>query len=127
MSKNQARCSITVLIKTFRDWFRGQPLVLTPNGWEVAGKCYAKAPQSLFGTASDATLLPPPKEWEASNFESAALEKFYRETLEIKDVSLDSILLEFEQELDFTRAKQLYHALQMVHSELSNNDVKRIR
>ncbi|EXK44769.1 hypothetical protein FOXG_18660 [Fusarium oxysporum f. sp. lycopersici 4287] len=56
-------------------------------------------------------LSPPPKEWEVSNFELAALEKFYRETLQIMDGEVKSILLEFNKDPDFKRAKQVYHAL----------------
>jgi len=51
----------------------------------TAGQCYGKAPKNPSSVISGSTLLPPPKEWEVSDFELAALEKFYRETLEIMD------------------------------------------
>ncbi|KAJ4242232.1 hypothetical protein NW760_000441 [Fusarium oxysporum] len=110
-----------------RGWLRDQPLVLTSNGWKTAGQCYFKAPKNPSSVISGSTLLPPPKQWEVSNFELTALEKFYRERLEIMDGEVESILLEFNKEPDFKRAKQLYHALQTMEPSLAKDDVKRIR
>ncbi|KAF5609932.1 uncharacterized protein FSUBG_3713 [Fusarium subglutinans] len=110
-----------------RNWLREQPLILTPSGWKTASQCYVKAPRNPSRVISDSTLLPPPKEWEVSSFERPALEKFYRETLEVLDGEVESILLEFGKEPDFKRAKQLYHALQTMEPGLTNDDIKRIR
>ncbi|KAF5246756.1 hypothetical protein FANTH_6718 [Fusarium anthophilum] len=110
-----------------RNWLREQPLILTPSGWKTANQCYVKAPKNPSRVISDSTLLPPPKEWEVSSFERLALEKFYRETLEVLDGEVESILLEFDKEPDFKRAKQLYHALQTMEPGLTNDDIKRIR
>ncbi|KAF5577162.1 hypothetical protein FPCIR_12225 [Fusarium pseudocircinatum] len=90
-------------------------------------QCYVKAPKNPSRVISDSTLLPPPKEWEVSSFELPALEKFYRETLEVLDGEVEAILLEFDKEPDFKRAKQLYHALQTMEPGLKNDDIRRIR
>ncbi|EMT66981.1 hypothetical protein FOC4_g10003520 [Fusarium odoratissimum] len=93
----------------------------------TAGQFYGKAPKNPPSVISGSTLLPPPKEWEVSNSELAALEKFYRETLEIMDGEVESILLEFNKELDFKRAKEVYHTLQIMEPGLAKDDAKRIR
>ncbi|KAF4947375.1 hypothetical protein FGADI_10446 [Fusarium gaditjirri] len=110
-----------------RDWLRDKPLVLIPKGWKTARQCYVKAPKNPSKVISDSMLLPPAKEWEVSNFEPLVSEKFYRETLEIFDGEVESILLEFNKEPDFKRSKELYHTLQIMEPGLAEDGVKRIR
>ncbi|KAM0557987.1 hypothetical protein ACHAPJ_005153 [Fusarium lateritium] len=114
--------------RTIRTWFTEFPLVLSGTGWTVPSKCYVEAPRELASATSTVTLLPPPKEWEASNFELTALEKFFRETLEITDGSFATVLDELDkQEADVARARQLYHALDALRSELSKKDLSRLK
>ncbi|KAK2133166.1 hypothetical protein NOF04DRAFT_1354665 [Fusarium oxysporum II5] len=112
--------------RVFELYLRWQA-VYEAGGEKIRVEFYGKAPKNPPSVISGSTLLPPPKEWEVSNSELAALEKFYRETLEIMDGEVESILLEFNKELDFKRAKEVYHTLQIMEPGLAKDDAKRIR
>ncbi|KAF5017581.1 hypothetical protein F66182_10471 [Fusarium sp. NRRL 66182] len=123
-----ASCESEKDIKIIRKWFTEYSLILSEKGWTVPSKCYAKAPRELASATSSAALLPPPKDWEASVFELVALEKFYKETLEIPNGSLATVLEQLdEQNADIGKARQLYHALDALKPELSTTEVERLK
>ncbi|KAF5716074.1 hypothetical protein FMUND_6525 [Fusarium mundagurra] len=75
---------------------------------QMTSECYVEVPEYLSNVITGPVLLPPPKSWDVSSFELAALEKFYRETLQVDDGSLDAVLKELDKKPDFHHSKQLY-------------------
>ncbi|KAF5972953.1 hypothetical protein FCOIX_9078 [Fusarium coicis] len=110
-----------------REWFKDDPVLLTEKGWPRSSECYLEAPEYLSNVITGPVLLPPPKSWDVSSFELAALEKFYRETLLVDDSSLDAVLKELDKKSDFHHSKQLYGVLNETWEKVSTDDLPRLR
>ncbi|KAF5575360.1 hypothetical protein FPANT_11393 [Fusarium pseudoanthophilum] len=126
----QAACDMKgedALKQMTREWFKDDPVLLTEKGWHRSSECYVEAPKYLFNVITGPVLLPPPKSWDVSSFELAALKKFYRETLQVGDGSLDAVLKELDKKPDFHHSKQLYGVLNEIWGKVSMDDLPRLR
>ncbi|KAF5568578.1 hypothetical protein FNAPI_123 [Fusarium napiforme] len=126
----QAACDIKgedALKQMTREWFKDDPVLLTEKGWHRSSECYVEAPEYLSNVITGPILLPSPKSWDVSSFELAALEKFYRETLQVDDGSLDAVLKELDKKPDFHHSKQLYGVLNEIWTKISRDDLPRLR
>jgi hypothetical protein len=110
-----------------REWFKDDPVLLTEKGWHRSSECYAETSEYLSNVITGPVLLPPPKSWDVSSFELAALERFYRETLQVDDGSLDAVLKELDKKPDFHHSKQLYGVLNEIWEKVSTDDLPRLR
>ncbi|KAM0347604.1 hypothetical protein ACHAPU_004616 [Fusarium lateritium] len=123
-----ALCDGASDVKTVRQWFSNVSLILSEKGWTSPSKCYTRAPKGLAIATPSSILFPPPKDWEVSDFEFAALEKFYKETLEIREGALGNILHELDKKpTDVESVKELYRALDTLRPELSKLDITQLK
>lgn len=103
------------------------PVLFTGTGWYRSSECYVEAPEDLSNVITGPILLPPPKSWDVSSFELAALEKFYTETLQVRSGSLDAVLRELDRKPDFHYSKQLYGILNKIWKKVPIDDLPRLR
>ncbi|KAG5765998.1 hypothetical protein H9Q72_005936 [Fusarium xylarioides] len=126
----QAACDMkgeNALKQMTREWFQEDPVLLTEKGWHRSSECYVQAPEHLSNVITGPVLLPPPKSWDVSSFELAALEKFYRETLQVDDGLLDAVLKELDKKPDFHHSEQLYGVLNKIWEKIPMDDLPRLR
>ncbi|KAG5786787.1 hypothetical protein H9Q69_014140 [Fusarium xylarioides] len=64
---------------------------------------------------------------QMTSFELAALEKFYRETLQVDDGLLDAVLKELDKKPDFHHSEQLYGVLNKIWEKIPMDDLPRLR
>ncbi|KAF4431423.1 hypothetical protein FACUT_8674 [Fusarium acutatum] len=102
-------------------------MFLTEKGWRRSTECYLEVLTDISNVITSPIILPPPRSWGVSSFELAALEKFYREVLQIGDGSLDAVLKEFDKMPNFHHSKQLCEVLGKTWRKLAVNDLKRLR
>ncbi|KAF5002364.1 hypothetical protein FGRMN_375 [Fusarium graminum] len=115
-------------VRLVRQWFSDVSLILSEKGWTSPFKCYTRAPKELAVATPCSILLPPPDDWEVSDFELTALQKFYKETLGIWEGSLGRVLVELgSRPTDVETVKQLYHALDRMRPGLTKFDITLIR
>ncbi|KAF5662535.1 hypothetical protein FHETE_7886 [Fusarium heterosporum] len=118
-----ALCDGASDVKIVRQWFSQVSLILSEKGWTSPMKCYARAPKGLAVVITSPVLLPPPKDWEVSDFESTALEKFYKETLGIVEGSLCHVLAALDRKpTNVETVKQLSTFKKEQHIFLPGNE-----
>ncbi|KAG4285859.1 hypothetical protein FPRO06_07119 [Fusarium proliferatum] len=84
--------------------------------------------QATYDMKGEEAMQKMTRSWEASSFELIALEKFYRDILQIDDGFLNVVLKELDKKPEFQHSKQLYEVSnKMWLGKLSGDDLDRLR
>lgn len=102
-------------------------MLITAKEWCRSTECCLEVLADISNVITSPIILPPPRSWDASNFELIALEKFYKDILQIDDGFLNVILKELDKKPGFQHSKQLYEMLnKMWPGKLSGDDRDRL-